>query len=391
MEHQPGLLPGRAAGGIPLRPRAAAGIVAEGPGCRPLRGPDRGGGAEPAPRPVAVDAGAGPRLSRALAGRHADPFGGRAVLRPLRNRAAAPGVAGADASGRGGRGAVEPLRREQSRQSDRPAGLSRRHRTRPGPRGSEERLEPGLPAFRRARGRAGRRPVAPRRRDRRRQARRRRALQLAGPAPLDRPGRHSVEPAARRDQLCHHGPGLRAVPLGRAPGALPADVRPRLPGRSPAVARRGHGRSGDLAHAGLRAGEIDPGHLPVRRGCPLHQLFPHRPGLPPRPGGAETRRLAPDRVLPVSLDRRRDRRRVQRLRGARGVQRQCRVPGGAGAVLPRPPVGDGQAARPLAAGGRGGLRSAGRDRHSGHRPAESAGRPRAARSASPSGASSPSS
>lgn len=223
-------------GRIPLRPCPAARVVTASPIGGALRPARRGGGAEPAARPVAVAAGAGRDRAGAVAHRDADAFGRRSVFRPLRNRAPAPGVARADGVGRGRRRPEEPLRREQSRKPPGIVGVSDRDRARPRPPRSERRVERRLPPLRRVRLRSWSRPVAPWPDASPWSGARNGAVGLDRAAALGRPGRHPLQPAAWRDRFRHQRPRLRSFSMGRAPGALSADLCSRVPESASALA-----------------------------------------------------------------------------------------------------------------------------------------------------------
>ena len=273
-----------------------------------------------------------------LAARPLRRLGRAAVLRPRRQRAPAAGlVLALGSSAR--RRPVFPLRRLECRLVHGPRRLSARGRAPVPDAGADRRLVHGLcrarGPHRRLRSSRRRAPAAARDGSRRRRDGRHRAGAVAGAGRLGRPRLCSVRPSRRR-----HGPHLDrhrrgAAAMGRAAGAVPAHLRPRLPrqgsrqaGDARAPPGLGHGAGADDRHRERAAlAWARASSRPVLR---QRDAVPWR-ALPP-----QARRNPPDRVLRLHVARRGPRR--HRLRASRPAAflARARVPDAPrrGAVLP---------------------------------------------------------
>ena len=162
---------------------------------------------------------------------------------------------------------------------------------------------------------------------------------LAAAHQLDRARVRAVEPAPRRDRIRHDRRRERSAALGPAARALSTLVHLRL--REAAghqavhvLARHGaHRRDHGRDHARRRARPRVPRH----RRTHAPPLFRER-RVPSRPRGAPAARVAADGVLPLDVDRRRPRRRVQRAPRAVALRRSLRVSDRDRDGVPRPGV-----------------------------------------------------
>ena len=188
--------------------------------------------------------------------------------------------------------------------------------------------------------------------------RRRAGARPAGAGALGGDRVHPLEPDARRDDVRVGRSRADPAAVGRAAGALPAELRDRvLAGAAPARGGRGLRPAGRRRRAGagdrVRRSHAAVGHV---RAAP-RRVLPRGDRLPRAARGGAAASQLPDRVLRLPRARRRARRRVQRPGRADRVRPAHRIPDRARAGVPRDPRLAGAAAlaaarRRRAAGGR---------------------------------------